>query len=97
VGGGGSHHTPAISSAKADSALGPSGQTIAIYKYIFSEILSIFSKALNKLAFVPGLIHSTAFSWLKQCKTVFIPKPGKKGDQISNLRPLSPARNSLQN
>ncbi len=67
----------AISSAKADSAPGPSGQTIAIYKYIFIEIPSIFSKALNELAFVPGLIHSPAFAWLKECKIVFIPKPGK--------------------
>jgi hypothetical protein len=79
----------AISLAKADSTPGPSGQTIAIYKYIFSEIPRIFSKALNELAFVPGLIHSPAFAWLKERKIVFIPKPGKQADQILNLRPLS--------
>jgi hypothetical protein len=33
----------AISSAKAGSAPGPSGQTIALYKYIFSEIPTIFA------------------------------------------------------
>jgi hypothetical protein len=79
----------AISSAKAGSAPGPSGQTIALYKYIFSEIPTIFCNAINELAFVPGLIHSPPFAWLRERKIVFIPKPGKEGNRVSNLRPLS--------
>jgi hypothetical protein len=79
----------AISSGKAGSAPGPSGQTIALYKYIFSEIPTIFSHAINELAFVPGLVHSPPFSWLMERKIVFIPKPGREGNRVSNLRPLS--------
>jgi hypothetical protein len=79
----------AITSAKAGSAPGPSGQTIALYKYIFSEIPTIFSRAINELAFVPGLVHSPPFSWLMERKIVFIPKPGREGNRVSDLRPLS--------
>jgi hypothetical protein len=79
----------ALSSAKSGSALGPSGQTIALYKYIFLEIPSIFCRAMNELAFVPGLIQSPPFAWLGERRIVFIPKSGKEGNRISNLRPLS--------
>jgi hypothetical protein len=79
----------ALSSTKADSAPGPLGQTTALYKYIFLEIPTIFCKAKNELAFVPWLIHSPPFAWLGERRIVFIPKPGKEGNRISNLKPLS--------
>jgi hypothetical protein len=79
----------AISSAKASSAPGPTGQTIALYKYIFSVIPQTLTKALNQMTFVPGLIESPTFVWLKKRRIVFIPKTGREGDTISNLRPLS--------
>jgi hypothetical protein len=79
----------ALSSAKSDSAPGPSGQTIALYKYIFLEIPTIFCRAINELAFVPGLVQSPPFAWLGERRIVFIPKPGKEGNRIANLRPLS--------
>jgi hypothetical protein len=47
------------------------------------------TKALNQLAFVTGLIKSPTFAWLKERTIVFIPKPGRGGDTISSLRPLS--------
>ncbi len=75
-----------ISSAKARSAHGPSGQTIALYNYIFSEIPTIFSHAIDELTFVPGLMRSPPFSWLMERKIVFIPKLGREGNRVSNLR-----------
>jgi hypothetical protein len=56
----------AISSAKASSAPGPTGETIALYKYIFSIIPQTLTKALNQITFVPGLIESPTFVWLKE-------------------------------
>ena len=79
----------AISSAKASTAPGPSGQTIAIFKYLYAEIPNILTRALNELTFVPRLIDAPAFAWLKERRIVFIPKPGKAGDRVSGLRPLS--------
>ncbi len=61
----------AISSAKAGTAPGPTGQSIALFKYIFCEIPSIFTKSLNELAFVPGLFAPTPFSWLEERRVVF--------------------------
>jgi hypothetical protein len=46
----------AVSSAKASSAPGLTGQTIMSYKYIFSVIPQMLTKALNQITFVPGLI-----------------------------------------
>jgi hypothetical protein len=71
------------------TAPGPTGQTASLYKYIFSMIPNTFVKALNELAFVPGLVNSPAFMWLKDRKVVYIPKPGKTPDRVGNLRPLS--------
>ena len=63
------------------TAPGPTGQTASLY--------NTFVKALNELAFVPGLVNSPAFMWLKDRKVVYIPKPGKTPDRVGNLRPLS--------
>jgi hypothetical protein len=52
----------AISSAKASTAPGPSGQTIAIFKYLYAEIPNILTRALNELTFVPRLIDAPAFA-----------------------------------
>jgi hypothetical protein len=70
----------AVSSAKASSAPGPTGQTITSYKYIFSVIPQMLTKALNQITFVPGLIESPTFAWLIERRRVFIPKPGREGD-----------------
>ena len=78
----------ALSNSKG-TAPGPTGQTASLYKYIFSMIPNTFVKALNELAFVPGLIDSPTFIWLKDRKVVYIPKPGKTPDRVGNLRPLS--------
>ncbi len=51
-------------------------------------IPNIFLKALNELAFVPGLANSPAFTRLKDRKAVYIPKPGKMADRVGSLRPL---------
>ncbi len=50
----------AISSAKASTAPGPSGQTI--FKYLYAEIPNILTRALNELTFVPRLIDAPAFA-----------------------------------
>ena len=38
---------------------------------------------------MPGLINDVKFSYLLHRKIVYIPKPGKSGDRVANLRPLS--------
>ncbi len=48
----------AMSPAKSSASSGPSGQTIVLYKYIFSKISPIFCNAINELAFVTGLLHA---------------------------------------
>jgi hypothetical protein len=79
----------ALSSAKTSSAPGPSGQSIAIFKYLYSQVPKLMLATINQLIFVPGLIKSGAFAWLLERKIVFIPKPGKVPDRVQNLRPLS--------
>jgi hypothetical protein len=69
--------------------LGSTGKTASLYKYIFSMIPNTFVKALTELAFVPGLVNSPAFMWLKDRKEVHIKKPGKTLDRVGNLTPLS--------
>ncbi len=79
----------ALSSAKTSSAPGPSGQSIAIFKYLYSQVPKLMLATINQLIFIPGLIKSGAFAWLLGRKVVFIPKPGKVPDRVQNLRPLS--------
>jgi hypothetical protein len=70
------------------TAPGPTGQTAYLYKYIISMIPNTFVKALNELAFVPGL-NLPAFMWPMDRKVVYIPKPGKTPDRVGNNRLLS--------
>jgi hypothetical protein len=79
----------ALQAAKQRSAPGPSGQGISIFKYIFKMVPYILVCALNELTFVPGLINDSAFAWLLHRHIIYIPKPGKDPDRVSNLRPLS--------
>ena len=79
----------AMKEAASKSAPGPSGQTIGFYKYIFTEIPYIVTKALNEIMFVPGLCNANIIKWIKHRKIVYIPKPGKNIEDIRNLRPLS--------
>ncbi len=73
----------ALSSAKSDSASGPSGQTIALYKYIFLEIPTIFCKAVNELTFVPGLIQSPPLCLAGGEENSLHPQARKGGKQDS--------------
>jgi hypothetical protein len=57
--------------------LGSTGKTASLYKYIFSMIPNTFVKALTELAFVPGLVNSPAFMWLKDKQEVHIKNQGK--------------------
>ena len=79
----------ALSSAKVRSSPGPSGQSISIFKYLFSQIPKLMTAAINQLIFVPGLMHGSSFAWLIERRVVYIPKPGKPADRVGNLRPLS--------
>jgi hypothetical protein len=79
----------ALSSAKTSSAPGPSGQSIAIFKYLYSQVPKLMLATINQLIFIPGLIKSGAFAWLLGQKVAFIPKPGKVPDRVQNLSPLS--------
>jgi len=79
----------ALKKAKAHSAPGPTGQTVAIFKYLNSEIPFIFSKVVNEIAFVPRFQQIKLLDWIKERFIVFIPKVGKAPNKIENLRPLS--------
>ncbi len=79
----------ALSSARAESSPGPSGQSIAIFKYLFCQVPQLFTKAINELIFVKGLCDSPSLSWLKERKIIYIPKAGKALDRASHFRPLS--------
>jgi len=79
----------ALKKAKAQSAPGPTGQTVAIFKYLNSEIPYIFSKVVNEIAFVPRFQQIKLLDWIKERFIVFIPKVGKAPNKIENLRPLS--------
>ena len=76
----------ALSQAAGKSAPGPSGQSVGIFKFIFSEIPITMTVALNELAFVPGFLDSP---WIKLRFITYIPKVGKILDRSDNLRPLS--------
>ena len=56
----------ALSQAAGKSAPGPSGQSVGIFKFIFSEIPLTMTVALNELAFVSGFMDSPCFAWIKQ-------------------------------
>ena len=78
-----------LTQAAGKSALGPSGQSVGIFKYIFSEIPLTMTVALNELTFVPGFMDSPCFAWIKKRYITYIPKVVKIPDRIDNLRPLS--------
>lgn len=78
-----------LGQAASKSAPGPTGQTIGIFKYIFSEMPATMTAALNELTFVPGFHESPCFRWVKQRYISYIPKVGKTADKPENLRPLS--------
>jgi hypothetical protein len=67
----------AMQSAKAHSAPGPSGQTLGFYKYIFAQIPHIFTRCMNLVAFCDDILDSSALTWIKQRKVIYIPKPGR--------------------
>ena len=77
----------ALSQAAGKSAPGPSGQSVGIFKFIFSEIPLTMTVALNELTFVPGFMDSPCFAWIKQRYITYIPKVGKIPDRPDNLRP----------
>jgi len=78
----------ALQEATEVSAPGPSGQTLTYFKLLFMEIPVLFTKALNQLAFVPGLVTSSQFQWIKKRKVIYIPK--KTNPQTpADYRPLS--------
>ena len=79
----------ALSSAKVCSAPGPSGQSIAIFKFIFTQVPKLMLAAVNQAVFVPNLLHSKTFDWILERRIIFIPKNGKSPDKIGNFRPLS--------
>ena len=78
----------AIQEACEVSAPGPSGQTIAFYKLIFSQAPALMTEALNQLVFQPELCQEEEFRWIKQRKVVYIPK-NSDPKQPSDYRPLS--------
>ena len=54
-----------LTQAAGKSAPGPSGQSVGIFKYIFSEIPLTMTVALNELTFVPGFMESPCCAWIK--------------------------------
>jgi len=78
----------ALQEATEASAPGPSGQTLTYFKLLFMEIPILFTKALNQLVFVPELVNSSQFQWIKKRKVIYIPK--KTNPQTpADYRPLS--------
>ena len=78
-----------LSSAKVCSAPGPSGHSISIYKFLFTQVPKLMLAAVNQAIFVPNLLHSKTFEWMLERRVIFICKNGKSPDRIANLRPLS--------
>jgi len=77
-----------IKDAKEFSASGPTGQSIAMYKLLFSENPLLFTAAINQLAFVPGLANAEEYKWVKERKIIYIPKKSAK-TYPTDFRPLS--------
>ena len=59
-----------LQNAKENTAPGPTGQTINLYKLIFLEAPDILTAAINQIAFTPGLLDTPEFNWIRQRKIV---------------------------
>jgi len=66
-----------LADAKGDLAPGPTAQTHAFFKFIFSEISYIMTQAINELTFVLGFAGLQLFKWQFYHKIIYIPKSGK--------------------
>ena len=55
----------AIKAVHENSASGPSGQSIALFKLLFIEIPSLMTAAINQLAFIPELASLPEFQWIE--------------------------------
>ena len=48
-----------------NSAFGPSGESIALFKLLFIEIPSLMTAAINQLAFIPELASLPEYQWIE--------------------------------
>ena len=78
----------AIKEANEVSAPGPSGQNIAFYKLLFTDIPHIMTQAINQMVFVPQLCAMPQFQWIQKRKVIYIPKK-LVPTSPSDFRPLS--------
>jgi hypothetical protein len=56
----------ALQTAKAHSAPGPLGQTLGFYKFIFQQMLYLFTKCISTIAFYDDILDSASLSWIKK-------------------------------
>ncbi len=78
----------ALAASKEISAPGPTGQGISLYRLLFQLIPEALTKAINQIAFVPGILKLPELSWIQERKVVWIPKI-KAPETPSDYRPLS--------
>ena len=78
----------ALNASKETSAPGPTGQSINLYRLLFQLIPEALTKAINQIAFVPGMLLLPELSWIQERKVIWIPK-NKAPQTPSDYRPLS--------
>ena len=56
----------ALQEGKAQSAPGPSGQTLGFYKFVFQQIPYLFTRCMNIMLFRDDILDSPSLSWIKK-------------------------------
>lgn len=60
----------------------------AFFKLLFAACPAIFTKAINQMTFVPGILNQDHLKWIRKRKIIYIPKTNQPKTP-ADYRPLS--------